>query len=160
MSLKKVLLFSFMLYPLLQGGFSLEAYSQQISRSVRPSFVQSNGYSVSSSITTGTSQELQGEQLVTGNSADAVLLSPPVEAGSGHDVTFIIIPTSSIPEIRNIYHESFFQFGEGTLLNTLVKTKENPVIESTTSQASSTAFMIVNTNLSVYSAETIFTESY
>lgn len=160
MRLEKIVLLSFMLYPLLQGGFSLKAYSQQFSRSARPSFIQSKGYSVSSSITTGTSQESQGEQLVTSNKADAVLLSPRVEDSSDDDVTFIVTPTSSIAEIMNINHKAFFQFGEGTLLNTLVETKENPVIESTPSQASSTAFVIINTSLNVYTSETTFAESY
>ena len=103
---------------------------------------------------------MQGDQLITGHSANAVLISPPVKDGTGDDVTFVITPTSSIAEIKNINHEAFYQFGEGTFLNTLVETKENPEIRSSTSQASSTAFIIMDTNLSVYSAETVFSESY
>ena len=159
MLLKKLVLFSLLLLSP-QGIFSSKAFSQQISRSARPSFIQSKGYSVSSSLSTGTSEELQGDQLFTGHSAEAVLVSPPVKAGSGEDITFVITPTSSMAEIRNINHEAFFQFGEGTFLNTLVETKENPEIESSMSQASSTAFIIMDTNLSVYSAETLFSESY
>ena len=156
---KKLVLISLLLLSI-QGIFSLKASSQQISRSARPSFIQAKGYRVSSSLTTGTSEELQGDQLITGHSAEAVLISPPVEAGSGDDITFVITPTSSMAEIRNINHEAFFQFGEGTLLNTLVETKENPEIKSSKSQATSTAFIIMDTNLSVYSAETLFSESY
>ena len=156
---RKIFLFSLLLIPL-QGIFSPKACSQQISRSARPSFIQSKGYRVSSSLTTGTSEDLQGDQLIAGHSAEAVLLSPPVKAGSGDDITFTITPTSSMAEIRNINHEAFFQFGEGTLLNTLVETKENPEIQSRISQATSTAFIIMDTNLSVYSAETIFSESF
>ena len=156
---KKLFLASLLLLSI-QEIFSLKASSQQISRSARPSFIQSKGYRVSSSLTTGTSEDLQGDQLITGHSAKAVLVSPPVEAGSGDDITFAITPTSSIAEIRNINHEAFFEFGEGTFLNTLVETKENPKITSSISQASSTAFMIMDTNLSVYSAETLFSESY
>ena len=157
---KRFILYPLLLYPLLHFNFALKAYSQQISRSLRPSFVQSKGYRVSSTLTTGTSEEKQGDQLVTSHSAEAILLSPPVEAGSGDDVTFTVTPTSSLAEIRNINHEAFFQFGEGTFLNTLVETKENPEIKSSTSQASSSAFIIMDTNLSVYSAETLFSESY
>ena len=158
---KRFILYPLLLYPLLHLNFPLKAYSQQISRSPRPSFVQSKGYRVSSTLTTGTSEEKQGgDQLVTGHSAEAILLSPPVEAGSGDDVTFTVTPTSSLAEIRNINHEAFFQFGEGTFLNTLVETKENPEIKSSTSQASSSAFIIMDTNLTVYSAETLFSESY
>ena len=159
MLLKKLVLFLLFLFPL-QGVFAPKTFSQQISRSARPSFVQSKGYRVSSSLTTGTSEELQGDQLITGHSANAVLISPPVKDGTGDDVTFVITPTSSIAEIKNINHEAFYQFGEGTFLNTLVETKENPEIRSSRSQASSTAFIIMDTNLSVYSAETVFSESY
>ena len=156
---KKLFLVSLLLASF-QGVLSPKALSQQISRSARPSFVQVKGYRVSSSLSTGTSEEKQGDQLVTGHTAEAVLLSPPVKAGSGDDVSFTVTPTSSLAEIRNINHEAFFQFGEGTLLNTLVETKENPEIKSSRSQASSSAFIIVDTNLSVYSAETLFSESY
>ena len=159
MLLKKLVISLLFLSPL-QGVFAPKTFSQQISRSARPSFVQSKGYRVSSSLTTGTSEELQGDQLITGHSANAVLISPPVKDGSGDDVTFVITPTSSIAEIKNINHEAFYQFGEGTFLNTLVETKENPEIKSSRSQASSTAFIIMDTNLSVYSAETVFSESY
>ena len=159
MLLKKLVLSLLLLFPL-QGVFAPKTFSQQISRSARPSFVQSKGYRVSSSLTTGTSEELQGDQLITGHSANAVLISPPVKDGTGDDVTFVITPTSSIAEIKNINHEAFYQFGEGTFLNTLVETKENPEIRSSRSQASSTAFIIMDTNLSVYSAETVFSESY
>ena len=159
MLLRKLVLSLLFLFPL-QGVFAPKTFSQQISRSARPSFVQSKGYRVSSSLTTGTSEELQGDQLITGHSANAVLISPPVKDGTGDDVTFVITPTSSIAEIKNINHEAFYQFGEGTFLNTLVETKENPEIRSSRSQASSTAFIIMDTNLSVYSAETVFSESY
>ena len=159
MLLKKLVLSLLFLFPL-QGVFAPKTFSQQISRSARPSFVQSKGYRVSSSLTTGTSEELQGDQLITSHSANAVLISPPVKDGTGDDVTFVITPTSSIAEIKNINHEAFYQFGEGTFLNTLVETKENPEIRSSRSQASSTAFIIMDTNLSVYSAETVFSESY
>ena len=159
MLLKKLVLSLLFLFPL-QGVFAPKTFSQQISRSARPSFVQSKGYRVSSSLTTGTSEELQGDQLITGHSANAVLISPPVKDGTGDDVTFVITPTSSTAEIKNINHEAFYQFGEGTFLNTLVETKENPEIRSSRSQASSTAFIIMDTNLSVYSAETVFSESY
>ena len=159
MLLKKLVLSLLFLFPL-QGVFAPKTFSQQISRSARPSFVQSKGYRVSSSLTAGTSEELQGDQLITGHSANAVLISPPVKDGTGDDVTFVITPTSSIAEIKNINHEAFYQFGEGTFLNTLVETKENPEIRSSKSQASSTAFIIMDTNLSVYSAETVFSESY
>ena len=159
MLLRKLVLSLLFLFPL-QGVFAPKTFSQQISRSARPSFVQSKGYRVSSSLTTGTSEELQGDQLITGHSANAVLISPPVKDGTGDDVTFVITPTSSIAEIKNINHEAFYQFGEGTFLNTLVETKENPEIKSSRSQASSTAFIIMDTNLSVYSAETVFSESY
>ena len=159
MLLRKFILSLLFLFPL-QGVFAPKTFSQQISRSARPSFVQSRGYRVSSSLTTGTSEELQGDQLITGHSANAVLISPPVKDGTGDDVTFVITPTSSIAEIKNINHEAFYQFGEGTFLNTLVETKENPEIRSSRSQASSTAFIIMDTNLSVYSAETVFSESY
>lgn len=159
MLLRKFVLSLLFLFPL-QGVFAPKTFSQQISRSARPSFVQSRGYRVSSSLTTGTSEELQGDQLITGHSANAVLISPPVKDGTGDDVTFVITPTSSIAEIKNINHEAFYQFGEGTFLNTLVETKENPEIRSSRSQASSTAFIIMDTNLSVYSAETVFSESY
>ena len=159
MLLKKLVLSLLFLFPL-QGVFAPKTFSQQISRTASPSFVQSKGYRVSSSLTTGTSEELQGDQLITGHSANAVLISPPVKDGTGDDVTFVITPTSSIAEIKNINHEAFYQFGEGTFLNTLVETKENPEIRSSRSQASSTAFIIMDTNLSVYSAETVFSESY
>ena len=159
MLLKKLVLSLLFLFPF-QGVFAPKTFSQQISRSARPSFVQSKGYRVSSSLTAGTSEELQGDQLITGHSANAVLISPPVKDGTGDDVTFVITPTSSIAEIKNINHEAFYQFGEGTFLNTLVETKENPEIRSSRSQASSTAFIIMDTNLSVYSAETVFSESY
>ena len=159
MLLKKLVLSLLFLFPL-QGVFAPKTFSQQISRSARPSFVQSKGYRVSSSLTAGTSEELQGDQLITSHSANAVLISPPVKDGTGDDATFVITPTSSIAEIKNINHEAFYQFGEGTFLNTLVETKENPEIRSSRSQASSTAFIIMDTNLSVYSAETVFSESY
>ena len=159
MLLKKLVLSLLFLFPL-QGVFAPKTFSQQISRTASPSFVQSKGYRVSSSLTTGTSEELQGDQLITSHSANVVLISPPVKDGTGDDVTFVITPTSSIAEIKNINHEAFYQFGEGTFLNTLVETKENPEIRSSRSQASSTAFIIMDTNLSVYSAETVFSESY
>lgn len=158
----KLLLLSLLLLPL-QGIFSLKACSQQISRSARPAFIQSRGYRVSSSVTTGTSEEKQGNQLITDQSAEVVLVSPPVEASSSDDVNdaiFTVTPTSSLAEIRNINHNAFFEFGEGTFLNTLVETNENPEIESSVSQASSSAFITMDTNVSAYSAETLFSESF
>ena len=114
-------------------------------------------------MTTGTSEEKQGNQLITDQSAEVVLVSPPVEASSSDDVNdaiFTVTPTSSLAEIRNINHNAFFEFGEGTFLNTLVETNENPEIESSVSQASSSAFITMDTNVSAYSAETLFSEAF
>ena len=138
----------------------LKSYSQQISRTARPSLVQRKGYRVSTTLTTGTSEELKGDQLVADHDANAVLLSPPVEQGSGNEVNFVVTPTSSLAQISNISHDAFFEFGEGTMLNTLVETKENAEIKSELSEASSSAYIIVDTRLSVYSAESVFAESY
>ena len=135
--------------------------AQQIRTSPRPTLVRTSGYSVSSTIFSGVSQEINGNQLEADNSITVNLVSPITSNDqAGELLNFNVNPNSSAVSISDLDHVSMFEFAEGTELYTRVKTKEDAISENTTSQASSTAFIVVETELNAQENINIFSDSF
>ena len=141
--------------------FSCPAFSQQISSSPRPSLVRKTSYSVSTSIFSGVSQDVNGNQLEADNDISVNLVSPVTSNDQAGDLLgFSVTPNSSTVSISDLNHTSMFEFGEGTRLYTNVKTKDDAVSEITTSEASSSAYIIVETELNAQENINSFAEAF
>ena len=134
--------------------------AQQLSGGVRPSIVVTRGYSVTTVVRTQTSSDVQGSSLEADSSISVNMINPvsrPSQAGEMAD--FVVSPNSSLVELGGINHSSLVEFGEGTSLQTLVKTKENTVPDHATSKASSVATITVETELRAQQNALKFLES-
>lgn len=135
--------------------------AQQLSGGVRPSIVVTRGYSVTTVVRSETSKDVQGSNLEADNSINVNIvnpLSPRSQAGKMAD--FVVSPNSSLVELGRINHSSLIEFGEGTSLQTLIKTKENAVLSNATSKASSVATLTVETELRAQQNALEFSESF
>ena len=156
---RQLVIYSFSSYSLL---FSYSpVLAQQVGASPRPTLVRTTGYSVSSTIYSGVNQEINGNQLEADNSISVNLVSPITSNDqAGELLNFNVNPNSSAVSISDLDHVSMFEFAEGTELYTRVKTKDDAISESATSQASSTAFIVVETELNAQETINTFTDSF
>ena len=135
--------------------------AQQLSGGVRPSIVVTRGYSVTTVVRSETSKDVQGSNLEADNSINVNIvnpLSPPSQAGEMAD--FVVSPNSSLVELGRINHSSLIEFGEGTSMQTLVKTKEDTVPDDSISKASSVATITVETELRAQQNALKFSKSF
>ena len=135
--------------------------AQQLSGGVRPSIIVTRGYSVTTVVRSETSKDVQGSHLEADNSISVNIInpvSPPSQAGEMAD--FVVSPNSSLVELGRINHSSLVEFGEGTSMQTLVKTKENAFPDDATSKASSVATITVETELRAQENALKFSESF
>ena len=134
----------FLIFPL-AGGI---VYAQQLSGGVSPSIQVNRGYSVTTVVSTSTYKDIKGDQLEADNSISVNIVNPSLPASqSGDMASFAVSPNSSLVELQNISHSALIEFGEGTSLSTLVKTKDNAVSDGKLSQASSSATIVIETEL-------------
>ena len=135
--------------------------AQQITDASRPSITVEKGYSVSTVVSAVTSNTVQGNQLEAGNSIDVNIVSPSAPpSASGKIADFEVSPNSSLVELGGINHFSLVEYGEGSSLKTLVKTKENAIPDNTISKASSSATIIIETELRAQQNALTFSESF
>lgn len=135
--------------------------AQQLSGGARPSIVVTRGYSVTTVVRSETSKDVQGSNLEADNSINVNIVnpvSPPSQAGEMAD--FVVSPNSSLVELGRINHSSLIEFGEGTSMQTLVKTKEDAVPDDSISKASSVATITVETELRAQQNALKFSESF
>ena len=136
-------------------------FAQQLTDGSRPSITVERGYSVSTVVSTVTSNTVQGDQLEAGNSVKVNIVNPsapPLASGKISD--FEVSPNSSLVELGGINHFSLVEYGEGSSLKTLVKTKENATPDGTISKASSSATIIMETELRAQQNALKFSESF
>ena len=148
-------LLSFFIFP------QLAVRAQQLSDGARPSIIVTRGYSVTTVVRSETSKDVQGSHLEADNSISVNIInpvSPPSQAGEMAD--FVVSPNSSLVELGRINHSSLVEFGEGTSMQTLVKTKEDTVPDDSTSKASSVATITVETELRAQQNALKFSESF
>jgi len=137
------------------------ANAQQVNSNPRPSLVRTAGYSVSTIITSGVNQEVNGNQLEADNSISVNLINPETSNDKAGDLlNFKANTNSSSVSISDLKHVSMFEFGEGTELYTRVKTKDDAISEVSTSEASSSAFIIVETTLNAKENINSFAKSF
>tara|TARA_B100000674_G_C37948736_1_gene966212 strand:- start:2003 stop:2488 length:486 start_codon:yes stop_codon:yes gene_type:complete len=135
--------------------------AQQITDGSRPSITVEKGYSVSTVVSAVTSNTVQGNQLEAGNSIDVNIVSPSAPpSASGKIADFEVSPNSSLVELGGINHFSLVEYGEGSSLKTSVKTKENAILDNTISKASSSATIIIETELRAQQNALTFSESF
>ena len=137
------------------------ANAQRVNSNPRPSLVRTAGYSVSTIITSGVNQEVNGNQLEADNSISVNLINPETSNDKAGDLlNFNANTNSSSVSISDLKHVSMFEFGEGTELYTRVKTKDDAISEVSTSEASSSAFIIVETTLNAKENINSFAKSF
>ena len=123
-------------------------YAQQLSGGGSPSIQVNRGYSVTTVVSTSTYKDIKGDQLEADNSINVNIVNPSLPAPQSGDMAgFAVSPNSSLVELQNISHSALIEFGEGTSLSTLVKTKDNAASDGKLSQASSSATIVVETEL-------------
>lgn len=137
------------------------ASAQLNSSNPRPSIVTSRGYSVNTTISTGTVNQIQGEQLEATSSVNVVLQNAQLQNNtSGEMVDFMVTPTSSNVQLSNLDSLNLYEFGEGTILNSKVKSKDSVAVDTSVNQATSSAFIIIETELSSQENISSFSESF
>ena len=141
--------------------FFCTVFGQQVSSSPRPSLVRKTSYSISTSIFSGVSQDVNGNQLEADNDISVNLVSPVTSNDQAGDLLgFSVTPNSSTISISDLNHTSMFEFGEGTRLYTNVKTKDDAVSDISTSEASSSAYIIVETELNAQENINSFADTF
>ena len=148
-----------LLAPLPLGNSAV--FGQQLSDGARSSIAVERGYSVSTVVSAVTSNTVQGNQLEAGTSVDVNIVNPTAPPSvSGKIADFEVSPNSSLVELGGINHFSLVEYGEGSSLKTLVKTKENAIPDATISKASSSATIIIETELRAQQNASTFFESF
>lgn len=141
--------------------FFCPVFGQQVSSSPRPSLVRKTSYSISTSIFSGVSQDVNGNQLEADNDISVNLVSPVTSNDQAGDLLgFSVTPNSSTISISDLNHTSMFEFGEGTRLYTNVKTKDDAVSDISISEASSSAYIIVETELNAQENINSFADTF
>ena len=148
--------------PVIHSEISFTAYAQQASSNTpRPSVITKRSYQFTTTVSTYTQNIVNGDSLEATSDINVNLVSPTLEDSKPVKITeFVVTPNRSFVEIPNANNYSLLEFGEGTSMNTTVRTKDFEDVSSSVNQAQSTATIIMDTELNVQENESSFVETF